>query len=199
VILVRVSDLQDASVFLQKFVIPFVARQVGGQSRCSIHKQEKMMGTEQDTEFTDVSENLDGMLDVLGAGMEDMAEAKEDQSKIEQYRTLKGLHGKIDETFTVKVVAGYGKITTAKKYTAGAHPKGTMTITQPEGGEWGLKVVDRQYPPPKYKPIIDAKGVKKGQSLDWDYKTGLKCQLEIEVRWSEKTDTALKIHLNATY
>jgi hypothetical protein len=55
------------------------------------------------------------------------------------------------------------------------------------------------YPPPRYKPVIDAKGVGKGKAVPFSYRTGSSAQLKIEATWSEKKDTTLVINVNATY
>lgn len=100
----------------------------------------------------------------------------------------------IDQDFTLPVKNGKGS-KVESKYTLGKTITGYFQIKSPGNGVWGIVVKVAG------KKVVDKKGVKKGNKVNYTAKTSLakKTTVDIRCNWSEKANTHLKIHMHAQY
>jgi hypothetical protein len=125
-----------------------------------------------------------------------MEEAKINETqltKIEQlFEEGIAVRGTIDQDLSITIKNGTG---TAKlsKTTWWVSISGNATIKSPDEGSWHIVVKDGN------DIIFDKRDVKKGQIIDFKYKTGFKLNLNATAEWSEKKDTTLVIHLHLNY
>jgi len=97
-----------------------------------------------------------------------------------------------DIDFNLDVKNGKGS-QSVSKVTFGVTISGTFEITAPDEGTWDIVVKDGN------DTILDKKGVKKGDKIDFKHKTGFKANISLNVTWSEAKDTTLKAKIHATY
>jgi hypothetical protein len=97
-----------------------------------------------------------------------------------------------DDTFDLPINAGQGDFS-KDQTTFGVTLKGYFEIVSPAEGSWTLTIKDDN----DLIKQIDA--AVPGQQYRFEYKTGFKLKLRVQAVWSEKRDTALKLHLKASY
>jgi hypothetical protein len=97
-----------------------------------------------------------------------------------------------DIPFKLNVENGKGHQSVSKT-TFGITIKGDFEITSPDEGTWDIVVKDGSH------KILDKKGVKKGDKINFKHKTGFKANISLEVKWSEAKDTTLEAKIHASY
>nr|WP_321497130.1 hypothetical protein [uncultured Methanolobus sp.] len=97
-----------------------------------------------------------------------------------------------DITFKLNVKNGKGH-QSVSQVTFGITIKGDFEITFPDEGTWDIVVKDGS------STILDKKGVKKGEKINFKHKTGFKANISLDVKWSEVKDTTLEAKIHASY
>lgn len=137
---------------------------------------------------------LSGMMDSIHLdikkhlGLTDAQLAK--LTKLGQEEVLLGATKDIDFNLNVKNGKGSQSVS---QVTLGITISGTFEITAPDEGTWSIVVKDGK------DTILDKKGVKKGDKIDFKHKTGFKANISLNVTWSEAKDTTLKAKIHASY
>ena len=86
---------------------------------------------------------------------------------------------------TIPVVSGKGRLLTGTLPTIGLRVAGCALVWGGHSGRWEIRAHDTQG---GGRLEMDADA---GESLSFDYTTGLTAQLDVNVRWSEPRDTTL--------
>ncbi|SFM68330.1 hypothetical protein [Methanolobus profundi] len=102
------------------------------------------------------------------------------------------LGGTKDITFKLPVKNGKGHQSVSQT-TAWVTISGNFEITSPDEGTWDIVVKDGS------STILNKKGVKKGQKVDFKHKTGFKANISLDAKWSESKDTTLEAKIHASY
>ena len=140
-----------------------------------------------DTKLENLAESVSS--DILSrAGISD--EAAEKLTRLHEEAI--DLGGTVDQDITVPITNGRGSGET-KKTTWGVTIKGYFEITEPSNGTWTITAKDGG------NTVFSRSGIKKGDKVDFSYKTGFKLDLKIEAIWSEGGNTTLEAHIHATY
>lgn len=127
--------------------------------------------------------------DILSrAGISD--EAAEKLKRL--YEEAPELGGEIDQNIEVKITNGRGS-GEVEKITCWVTIKGDFEIDEPANGTWTITAKDGA------KTVFNRSGLKKGEKVEFSYKTDFKLNLKVEAIWSEGGDTTLKAHISATY
>jgi len=108
------------------------------------------------------------------------------------YEEAPELRGTVDEDIKVKITSGRGS-GEVDKTTCWVTIKGNFEIKEPGNGTWTITAKDGA------KTVFNRSGLKKGEKVDFSYKTDFKLNLKVEAVWSEGGDTTLEAHIHATY
>jgi len=127
--------------------------------------------------------------DILArAGISDEAADKLDRL----YEEAPMLGGTVDQEISIQITNGHGS-GEVDKTTAWVTITGYFEIKEPASGTWTIIAKDGG------KTVFNRSGLKKGDRVDFSYKTDFKLHLKVEAIWSEGGDTTLKAFIHATY
>jgi hypothetical protein len=124
------------------------------------------------------------------------SKVKPDWETLDKFEESGGnLGGAIDQDISIAVHNGIGFSSTDKITSFWVTLTGFFMISEPPDGSWHLRATDMA----QGKTIIDIPNALCGKQYDFSYKTGFKCQIKVEVWWSEQKDTTLKAHIHGKY
>ena len=132
---------------------------------------------------------MDNIFENVGSDLKLQAGLSDEQLEKLEAIVLKG---SIDDDISVSVKNGHGTASKSKT-TWGITLEGYFKIKSPDNGTWKLVVKDDNH------TIINKSGVKKGEQIPFKYHTGFKTSMHFDVKWSEKKDTTLTIHVKGKY